>query len=102
MIDDVKLGLCSTTGGGSKPGSVVLSRLLDLSWGEVLVVVVELIESAFACAEVRSLQALKAAEIEVRHHDGPLDAGKVTRAEQEQEYIVGGIARQAVWTGASL
>ncbi len=40
----MKLGLCSTAGGGSKPGSVVLSRLLDRTLGDVRVVVVELIE----------------------------------------------------------
>lgn len=43
-IEEVKLGLCSTAGGGSKPGSVVLSRLLDRTLGDVRVVVVELIE----------------------------------------------------------
>ncbi len=43
-MEAVKLGLCSTAGGGSKPGSVVLSRLLDTTLGDVLVVVVELIE----------------------------------------------------------
>ena len=47
----MKLGLCSTAGGGSKPGSVVLSRLLDRTLGDVCVVVVELIERR-SCQDV--------------------------------------------------
>lgn len=83
-IEEVKLGLCSTAGGGSKPGSVVLSRLLDRTLGDVRVVVVELIER-------RSCQGVDVGESGL----GPYKDGLPRRFASETVYDVATLGWEA-------